>query len=378
MRSLETRQLPPASPGTVRSVDILRYGTPGGSPKAYLQAGLHADEAPSFVVLEHLRTKLDQADRDGLITGEIVVVPAANPIGLAQWRDDLLQGRFDFSNSINFNRSHQNLAEVLATNLDGQLGPDATANVAVIRAAMHQALDQIRPEDEAGHLKHLLFGLSCDADIVLDLHCDHQALLHVYLGTPLWPASSDLPAQLGAQVTLLASDSGGTPFDEANSRPWWHLAKRYPEVPIPPACLAATVELRGICDTDHRLASQDADNLFTFLQRRGCIAGQAPPLPELCRQATPLTGVDYIKAPAPGIIVFFKGPGDQVGQGEPVAEIINPLATSEHDRSCTVISATEGLLFARIADRFARTGRIIAKVAGSKPLRPDEGNLLTL
>jgi hypothetical protein len=39
---------------------------------------------------------------------------------------------------------------------------------------------------------------------------------------------------------------------------------------------------------------------------------------------------------------------------------------------------TTGRLFARIADRYARPGRIIAKVAGAKELRPAEGNLLTL
>lgn len=376
MKSTEIHQLPSASPGTSRSLTVLRYGQPGARPMAYLQAGLHADEAPSFIVLHHLRDKLDQAAAAGLIRGEIIVVPAANPIGLGQWRDDVLQGRFDFVNSVNFNRSHHDLVERIAAAVGGQLTADSEQNVALIRAAMGEILDEIVPEDEAGQLKHLLYRLSSAADIVLDLHCDHQALPHLYLGTPLWPAAADLSAQLGVAVTLLASDSGGTPFDEANSRPWWNLAERFPQNPIPPACLAATVELRGICDTDHHLTAEDAENLFIFLQRRGCISGETPPLPEMVGAATPLTGVDYIKAPVPGVVVFLKKPGDWLSQGDAVAEIINPLA--EGERSRVVRTVTSGRLFARIADRYARPGRIIAKVAGAEELRPAEGNLLTL
>lgn len=377
MKTVETKILPAATPGTTHFLNIVRFGRPGSRPKAYLQAGLHADEAPSFVALHHLCRKLDAAADNGQIIGEIVVIPVANPIGLSQWRDDLLQGRFDFSNSINFNRQHIDLVEQVSQEIEPLLGPNSQQNTTIVRNAMRKVLAAIRPDDEAGHLKHLLMSLSQDADIVLDLHCDHQALLHVYLGTPLWPQGSDLPAQLGAEVTLLASDSGGTPFDEANSRPWWNLAERFPQHPLPTACLAATVELRGICDTAPHLAEQDAGNLFTFLQRRGCIAGQPPPIPELRGEATPLTGVDYIKAPSPGIIAFLKEPGDWVRQNEQIAEIINPLCADGSTPITPVISNTEGRFFARIADRFARTGRIIAKIAGRKPLRSDQGNLLT-
>jgi hypothetical protein len=47
-------------------------------------------------------------------------------------------------------------------------------------------------------------------------------------------------------------------------------------------------------------------------------------------------------------------------------------------RAYSVKSSTEGILFARNADCFARTGRIIAKIAGKEPLREAGGNLLTL
>lgn len=378
MKSVETRVLPQTSPGTRRALTILRYGLTGGRPKAYLQAGLHADEAPGYPVLQALIEKLDEASERDAINGEIVIVPAANPIGLAQWRDDMLQGRFDFVNSINFNRQHHDLIQELIDSIGPQLSENAEQNVKAIRTRSGEIIAALQPQDEAATLKLLLLSLSHDADIVLDLHCDLDALLHLYIGTPLWPAAEDLAAQMGAEATLLAADSGGTPFDEANSRPWWVLAEHFTNYPIPPACLAATVELRGLSDTDPDMIEGDSDNLFGFLQRRELISGTPAPLPELINPATPLTGVDYVKARSAGIIVYLKKPGEWVKEGDTVARIINPLPEDNVQKVVEVKSRTDGLLFSRNVDRFARPGKIIAKIAGAKALCEAEGNLLTL
>ena len=378
MKIVESWPLPAAAPGTSRSLKIYRYGTKGARPKVYIQAGLHADEAPGFVVLHHLTELLDQASNRGIINGEIIVVPVANPIGLSQWRDESLNGRFDFSNSVNFNRNHIDLVKQVAEQISARLGPVPQKNIDLIRDCMSEILSDMNPEDEAGHLKHKLLSLSHDADIVLDLHCDLQASMHLYLGTALWPDGTDLAAYMGAEAILLAADSGGTPFDEANSRLWWALAERFPDHPIPSACFAVTVELRGISDTDGEMTQRDAHNLYSFLQNRDSIDGAAPEPPELRSSATPLTGVDYIKAEVPGIITYLKEVGSFVKKGETIAEIINPLAEQQDDKIYPVRSSAEGKLFSRNVDRFARPGRIMAKVAGKEPLREDSGNLLTL
>jgi len=378
MKTVETWPLPCASPGTTRSLDIIRFGSRGARPKVYIQAGLHADEAPGYVTLHHLTELLDQASNAGMVKGEIIVIPIANPIGMAQWRDESLNGRFDFVNSVNFNRNHLDLADLVSEKISARLGPVPKKNIDLIRGVMSEILSDITPEDEAGHLKRQLLSLSYDADIVLDLHCDLQASMHLYLGTPLWPDAADLAAYMGAEAILLAADSGGTPFDEANSRIWWQLADTFPDYPIPPACFSATIELRGISDTDRSYVINDARNLYSFLQKRGSLEGSAPDLPPLTAAATPLTGVDYIKAEVAGIVTYFKQVGEHVRKDEIIAEILNPLATSEDEKTVALKSATDGLLFSRNVDRFARPGRIMAKVAGPEPLREDSGNLLTL
>jgi predicted deacylase len=377
-RTVEEQPLPAACMGNVRTLKILRYGRRDDGKKAYIQAGLHADEAPGYLVMHHLMDRLDRLDARDAVNGEIVLVPAANPIGVAQWRDEVLHGRFDFFNSINFNRCHPDITAQVAERIKDRLQGTAEANVALIRSAAGEIIAARTPQDEADALKHRLLSLCYDADVVLDLHCDHQAVLHVYIGTPLWPQASDLSAQLGATVTLLAADSGVTPFDEACSRLWWRLAKQFQGFPIPPACLAATVELRGMADLDHRRAAADADNILCFLQRRGWIRGTAPELPELRGAATPLTGVEQVKAPTAGVVVFFKEPGDRVAAGDVVAEVVDPLAPAAGQRVRPVRAATDGILFARSIDRFARPGRIIAKIAGQTALKEEGENLLTL
>lgn len=39
--------LPTQTPGTVRHLRVCRYGERGARPKAYVQAGIHADELPA-------------------------------------------------------------------------------------------------------------------------------------------------------------------------------------------------------------------------------------------------------------------------------------------------------------------------------------------
>lgn len=92
---IETWPMTGASAGTRRELTLYRYGAAGGSPKVYLQAGLHADEMPGVLVLQHLMTLLDQAESYGGVRGEVLVVPAANPIGLSQWTHQRPLGRQD-------------------------------------------------------------------------------------------------------------------------------------------------------------------------------------------------------------------------------------------------------------------------------------------
>ncbi len=302
----------------------------------------------------------------------MVLVPAANPLGLAQSIQGTPLGRFDLGSGINFNRGYLHVAEQVKQSVTGKLGLDADANVALVRAAAVAAVANWQPASDAESLKKTLLGLAIDADIVLDLHCDNEAVLHVYTGTPLAPACMPLAALLGAHAVLLAREAGDHPFDEACSRLWWELAEHAPAAcPIPLACLAATVELRGEMDVSTAYAEQDARALLHFLALRGVLEQTPAPLPAPLCQASPLEGVEPLVAPHAGIVVFLKNLGEQVQAGEPVATLITPASGD----STTLKATVSGVFFARTAHRHLLRGMQVGKIAGATPFRA--GKLLS-
>jgi hypothetical protein len=197
----------------------------------------------------------------------------------------------------------------------------------------------------------------------LDLHCDGEALLHIYASRHQRDDAVELGRQLGAAAVLLEEDPGGTPFDEANAGPWWKLRERlHREIPL--ACFATTVELRGRADVDDSLAAADALNLYAFLRRRGIIGGDSNPLPPAQCEATPLEGVDLLKAPATGIIAYRKMLGDRVRTGETVAELVDLTADDAQAARTPLKSGVDGVFFARMAEKLVRPGQTVCKIAG--------------
>ncbi len=361
-----------AGSGPMHQLTSLHFGTAGTGPKVYFQAALHADEVPGMLVAQMLRRELAMLEQQGGLRGEVVLVPAANPLGLAQAIHGAPFGRFDLSTGINFNREYKHVADELKIALAGRLGQDAAANVALVRQHALASVAAWTPATDADALKKILLGLAIDADIVLDLHCDNEAVLHMYTGTPLAGALAPLAALMGARAVLTALVAGGEPFDEACSRLWWDLAAHFgPEIALPPACLAATVELRGERDVSNALAEQDAKALLDFLTLRGVIDGPMPAVPAPACGVSPLEGVAPVRAPHGGVLVFRKQLGETVAAGDAIAELVDPV--SGHT---TVLAApVAGVLFARTAFRHLLRGMAVCKVAGASAFRA--GNLLS-
>jgi hypothetical protein len=352
--------------GTQREVVSFHFGTPGQGPKVYLQGSLHADELPGMLVLHYLKRLLIDAETRGDLRGEVVLVPVANPIGLSQnvMHDQL--GRFELSSGENFNRRYPDFARLIGTILADKLGSDGDANQRIIRHAMRDALKAMTPRNELDSLRHTLTGLALDADVVLDLHCDFEAVLHVYCETPYLPQAEPLYRYLGAETVLLAKGSGGASFDESLSGVWWQLDEQFGgRFPIPLACLSATVELRGESDVYADQAAADAANLFGYLQHRGAVAGEPPAMPAARCLPTPLAGSETLSAPHAGVVAFLKRVGDQVEAGETVAEIIDPIS----DRVTPLKASVSGRLYARENRRYAVHGMDLGKIAGAVPFR---------
>jgi uncharacterized protein len=359
------------APGQRLTLSVLRFGTAGAGPKAYIQAALHADEVPALLVAQQLRTQLQALEAAGQIRGEVVLVPYANPIGLGQTLLGQHEGRFALDDGANFNRFIPDLTEAVAKLVQGRLGDNRETNTLLVRQALAEAAAALQAQEPAADLKRRLLQLAVDAEFVLDLHTDNDAVMHLYALTPQADLAAELGALLGAQAVLLATESGDSPFDEACSSPWLKLAERLAPQPLALGCFATTVELRGQADTSHGLAEADARALIEFLRRRGVIDGAAAPLPAARCAPTPLAGSEPLQAPHAGVVVFHRHPGEEVEAGAHLADVICP-----HSGQVTPVKAgTSGVLYARMATRWASPGTRLCKVAGSKPVRT--GKLLS-
>jgi predicted deacylase len=352
--------------GASYQLSSFHFGTPRQGKKVYIQAALHADEVPGMLVSQFLRTELAALEAQGKVLGEIILVPAANPLGLAQAIIGAPFGRFDLSTGTNFNRAYKHVAQDLMASLEGKLGPAADANVELVRAHARESVASWQPATDAEALKKVLLGLAIDADIVLDLHCDNEAVVHIYTGTPLADAVAPLSRLMGAHAVLLALEAGEEPFDEACSRLWWDLAAHFgPSYPIPMACLSTTVELRGEMDVSYALAQRDANALLQFLGHSGVIDIALELLPAPLCEPTPLEGVEPIAAPHAGVLVFLKNLGERVAAGDAIADLIDPVS----GKTSTLRATVPGVLFARTAHRHLLRGMAVAKIAGAKAFR---------
>lgn len=397
--------LPSSGIGTTHTLTVHQYGKdsqsltpiPGiksgsivpqkGNERIYIQASLHADELPGLLVIHHLIRKLDLAQAENRIEKEILIVPYANPIGLNQIFLGSHIGRFSLATGTNFNRDYVDVTSnaikrlLSEENVNLLSNTDSLENVRQARLSLEKELDaltDIRREEAV--MKKMLFKMAISSDIVLDLHCDTDAVMHMYTHDRLWPQLRDLAALLESQCNIVASRSGGNPFDEACSCPWADLQDALqPNFPLPVACQSVTVELRGESDVYDHLAEKDAAAIMNFMELRGFIKPTTSvedsivddyPVP-----ATPLTGVDMIECEAAGVIAWKVKPGERVEVGQVLGEIVS-IDDFDKER-IPIITRTAGLVFGMRRHKLARPGEIVIKVAGDKPLEWRKGNLLT-
>ncbi|MDP3406736.1 succinylglutamate desuccinylase/aspartoacylase family protein [Bosea sp. (in: a-proteobacteria)] len=366
----ETIAIPAAAPGTAHHLTVQRFGRAGARPCVYIQAALHADEIPGMICAQALRRELLAIEAAGHLQGEVVLVPVANPLGLGQQVLGQPVGRFALGDGGNFNRDFPDLC-VSLSRIGENLADAPQHNLAIIREGLAAALSEVPALTPAQHLKKTLMGIALGCDVVLDLHCDAEAAMHLYTHTASAEIFAPLAALLGARAILLAEVSGGDPFDEALSRPWFDLARAFPGQPVPFGCHSVTVELRGQRDVGHETATADAAAILAFLRHLGVIAGALPTLPPALCSATALEASEPLIAPFAGILVYRREVGEDVGAGDVVAEIVDPL-TGE---TTPVAAASGGVFYARSALRFAVPGSRLGKIAGTRMTR--SGRLLS-
>ncbi|GLQ08369.1 succinylglutamate desuccinylase/aspartoacylase [Devosia yakushimensis] len=363
------------TPGTTTSLYWYTAGREDAAVKVHLQAALHADEQPGTMALHHLLPMLAEADAAGTLKARFVIFPSVNPLGLANRSLRHHIGRYDIETGVNYNRRWPDLYPLIADAIAGKLGTDPTANIATIRAAVGAWIAAQKPGSAAQQLRLFVLGSAHDADIVLDLHCDDDSLMHIFTSPELMPGLQDLADWMGVAATLTAEDSGGGSFDEVLPSLYRKARLANPDHPIPNGAETATLEYRGRADSFDALGKVDAEGLFGFFAGRGLIAAdvEAPPA---APPATPFEATEVLRTAAPGLLAYHVALGDRVHKGQPIADLIAMDGPGAFLDRRPILAGTDGFVLSRASAKYVARGAGIAKIVGTEVLPARAGAYL--
>lgn len=357
------------SPGKTTQLVYFKLGAEQAEKKVYLQAALHADEQPGILVLHHLLGLLQRAEEQGLLRARFVLFPMVNPLGMGDIGFRQHQGRYDRASGVNFNRNWPDLFKAVAKELSEPLTDDAAMNLQLVRAAVKAWLAKQAPVTALQQQRYYVMQEAYDADYVLDLHCDNDALPHIFTVPQSAAVMQDLSDWMGAAATLFAEDSGGHSFDEVWSGFWIKLAAAFPDKALPMACHSATLEYRGQFDTFDALNQEDAERLYGFLQSQGLIAGEPiRPRPAATPAGTDLAATEMTRVQQAGLLAYQVQLGDVVQTGDVLADLIHLDGEDAFIKRTPVLAGTNGVIISRNINKYVWPGCSIAKIVGTEPL----------
>jgi predicted deacylase len=231
------------APGTTTQLTLFKVGPADAATKIYMQAALHADEQPGIMALHHLLPLLKSTDEKGELSARFTIFPMVNPLGMGQRVFEDHVGRYDFRSGTNFNRRWPDLFAAVDAEVASKLTNDAAANVAIIRQAVRDWLDAQRPTTAMQKLRHLVMTEAYDADYVLDLHCDNEALVHLFVTPDSMAELGALADHMGSVAQLTAEDSGGGSFDEVWPSLWTRLVPQRSNIAASPMCSTTSARM---------------------------------------------------------------------------------------------------------------------------------------
>ena len=307
--------------GNVLHIGAWRFEGDGSGPKVHLQAGVHADEIAGMLVLHKLLPRLQACAEQGRLKGTVTVVPQANPFGIGQFRQGRLLGRFHETTGQNFNR------------------------------AFDCSLAMARPASNLAQWQKRLVQLAADADLILDLHTDDEALPYLYIHRSFWPEQGlALAAALQVDLVIVWDEGGDGSFEETLIN---HASPQ----------LAATIELRGQADVSDALAQQDADGLWAWLCINGVI-DEVANIAEWQGEVVDMGCMETVLAPCAGVLVFEKGLGDDLEEGQRFARIIG--RPGDPASEVTLHAAQAGRMVTGHRERLVAQGSVVAKFTGTR------------
>ncbi|MCF6768297.1 succinylglutamate desuccinylase/aspartoacylase family protein [Thiotrichales bacterium 19S11-10] len=206
---------------TVKVIHI--KGSSQEAPSVYIQASMHADEIQGNAVIFEL---LEQFSSNQPL-GDITIIPQCNPTGAASRVGSAHQGRFDPMNGDNWNRYYFypkiDYNAFANEHINSTQAEYKKAFREILCEQLLKALDKPYLLTRAQFMAYQLQLFAYQADLVLDLHTDAEAINYLY--SPSYAKDSAAYFQY-SDVILMDNEFGGA-LDEASFSPWWHLQKAF-------------------------------------------------------------------------------------------------------------------------------------------------------
>jgi uncharacterized protein len=322
-----------------------------------------------MMVLRELCKLLSQAEEDGQVKGEIVVVPMANPLGVDQALNSAIIGRFELRTGANFNRAWPDLASGLADSVRKRIGADAEQNIELVRRELRRRVAALQCDSPIMAQRIALARRAYDADLVVDLHCDDEALSYMMAPDELWDAAKRFAGDVGVHSLQPSGQSSGVHcFDECFFEPWHSLHTEF-GARVPIACKTFTFEMGGVLDVDPKQSARYAQGFLRYLRRIGCIAGAAPK--QRGNGLNEFRAFDMLDSPAGGLLLYRQQLGDWVAPGDVLAEIVDPTAPDLEAKPALIKASMKGCVVSRRLSRQVAFGDFVVMLAGHE--RPASG-----
>lgn len=298
-------------------------GTQESLPKTYIQSSMHAAELQGSQVIQLLLQYFKQNPP----LGDVTLVPQCNPIGASYKMGEYTYGRFDPITGDNWNRFYFNFSLYINQFIQNLHQYDHATIKQSFKQYMQNLLDDALSKPwqlkRCQILAYTLQKLSTQADLILDLHTDSNAIRYLY--APVYAKEAALAT--GMEHILLMENEFGGALDEASFCPWWHLSNALKSLGIdfPRKIEGITFEFGSQETVSHKQAEIDAYHVLAYLNHHGIVNNETFAYKASKKHAQNnqscylMSQFVAFYAPLGGLYDFQVKPGDTVTKGQIIA-----------------------------------------------------------
>ena len=338
--------------GDIVSLQVYQFIGKQPGKKVYIQANLHGAEIVGNAVIHQLIEFLSTLDKEQ-ITGEILLVPVCNPLGVNQRAHFFSTGRFNSYDGKNWNRIFwdyekqcTDLLDFARSQIDNEIEVIIQNYRQKIYTAWQQELSKIKQAKSAPiskQYRYQLQSLCLDADYVIDIHSSsNQAIDYTFC----FPEKLDNAKYLLVDYGIMMNEYYGDAFDEAFLKPWLALETQLSKLGknIKFDLESWTLELGGGMTMNSDSIATGFRGIKNYLNHKQVLQLAEPAI------AHPITLIKKDKinsyyAPTGGMIQSRLALGTKVNAGDKIYQLLSFNKQQELPELIDIHSETDGLVF---------------------------------